>query len=154
MKSRHTADDHQYGNLTNWMTSYPEGILPNEKRFKDYRGDLISIVEKPQTPIGSLLGRWRMFRLSNIFRPRIFKDHHIQSDTTIYHSSRGQDAMTGGVIVIFGLCLVFGPLWWLNWITDPTKKLGIITGFVLLFATLLMGSTVNRPFEVLAGTAA
>ena len=50
--------------------------------------------------------------------------------------------------------MLFGPLWWLNWISDPLKRLGAITGFTIVFTALLMGSILNRPFEVMVGIVA
>lgn len=34
------------------------------------------------------------------------------------------------------------------------KRLGVTTGFAIVFTALLMGSTLNRSFEVMVGTAA
>lgn len=38
--------------------------------------------------------------------------------------------------------------------TNNTKRLGVITAFILLFTSLLASATVAKPFEVLAATAA
>ena len=39
-------------------------------------------------------------------------------------------------------------------VADNNDRLGIITGFVILFTLLMAGATINRPFEVVAATAA
>ena len=54
--------------------------------------------------------------------------------------------------------MLTGPLWWLQEGMvqgyDRTALLGLITGFLVLFTSLLGTVTVAQPFEVLAATAA
>ena len=50
--------------------------------------------------------------------------------------------------------LLFGPMWTLQFMRSDVKRLGIITGFTVLFTGILTGATTARPFEVLAATAA
>jgi len=73
---------------------------------------------------------------------------------TVYHSDRGIDTLTDNIILLAGLLMLFGPMWWLNYVSDDNKRLGIITGFVFFFSVVLASATIAKPFEVLAGTAA
>jgi hypothetical protein len=57
------------------------------------------------------------------------------------------------VINAAGLTMLIAPLWWLLFVKDPMYQLAIITGFVLLFVTIISSVTVAKPFEALAGTA-
>jgi hypothetical protein len=50
--------------------------------------------------------------------------------------------------------MLLGPMWWLNFVTNNTMRLGTITGFVLLSMVIMSMATVNRPFEVVAATVA
>jgi len=50
--------------------------------------------------------------------------------------------------------MLLAPLWWMQNVADNNDRLGIITGFVILFTLLMAGATINRPFEVVAATAA
>ena len=104
--------------------------------------------------MGLLFEKWRWFRLSKLFGPRFWPDRHVQSEVIVYHSSMGKATTMIIIIVVIGFSMLFRPLWWLNWTSDPPKRLGVITGFTIVFTALLMGSTLNRPFEVVAGTAA
>lgn len=77
----------------------------------------------------------------------------VHAEETRYHSATGVEIATSIVIIIVGLGLLFGPMWWLNYVTDDRDRLGIITGFVSLFATWLWLAAGPRAFEILAGTA-
>lgn len=72
----------------------------------------------------------------------------------VYRSSTGKATTTSIIIVVIGLGMLFGPLWWLNWTSDPPKRLGAITGFTIVFTALLMGQILSRPFEVMVGIVA
>jgi len=58
------------------------------------------------------------------------------------------------VVVSVGLLMLVGPLWALMYVWDQTKRLAIITAFIVLFLLLLSTVTVAKPFESLAATAA
>jgi hypothetical protein len=64
------------------------------------------------------------------------------------------EVFTDAIVILLGLLMLYGPMWWLNWVSDDTKRLGIITGFVTLFAVGLRIVSAAKPFEVLAATAA
>lgn len=63
------------------------------------------------------------------------------------------DRFVYGTIVLIGVSMLIVPLWWLDAVSDDHQRLGIITGFVLLFALLLGFSTQARPFDTLAAAA-
>lgn len=53
-----------------------------------------------------------------------------------------------------GLVMLLAPMWWLEYASDGDTRLKIITGFLCVFICLMSTATVNRPFEVVAATAA
>lgn len=57
------------------------------------------------------------------------------------------------IITSVGLFMLITPLWWLIFVENKIKQLGIITGFIVLFMFLISSVTVAKPFETLAGTA-
>lgn len=57
-------------------------------------------------------------------------------------------------VIVPGLGMLIGPLWWLNYVVDDAKRLAIITGFVLAFAFGLGLIASGKPFETLGATAA
>lgn len=83
-----------------------------------------------------------------------------QAETTVYNKEARIDKIITFLTISAGLCMLIGPLWWLQQITVSTAKqnieyrLGVITGFVVLFTVLLGSITVAKPFEVLGATAA
>lgn len=42
-------------------------------------------------------------------------------------------------------------MWWLQFVGDSVKRLGIITGLVLLFTAILTAGTNAQPHQVLVG---
>lgn len=58
------------------------------------------------------------------------------------------------IIISLGLAMLFGPMWWLEWVSDDVKRLAIITSFIFIFAVGLRAISRVKPFEVLAATAA
>lgn len=50
--------------------------------------------------------------------------------------------------------MLLAPLWWLEYVNQDEKKLGVMTGFICVFVGLMSLGTVNRPGEVVAATAA
>lgn len=53
-----------------------------------------------------------------------------------------------------GLVLLIRPMWPIQFIIDSTKRLPIITVFILVSTVLLSSATVAKPFEVLTAIAA
>lgn len=53
-----------------------------------------------------------------------------------------------------GMVMLIAPLWVLAVTHGTMKRLGVITGFVVLFLGLIAFTTVARPFESLAAAAA
>lgn len=82
------------------------------------------------------------------------KDLHVQSDATSYSSDLTFESVTTLGIIALGLAMLLAPLWWMQNVSDNNNRLAIITGFVILFTLLMTGATINRPFEVVASTAA
>ena len=49
--------------------------------------------------------------------------------------------------------MLLAPIWWLAFVSDDKKRLGIITAFVCIFISVMATAT-NKPFEAVAATAA
>ena len=76
------------------------------------------------------------------------------SATTNYHSSVALEAFCSTVLITIGMTILFAPMWWLEFVGNNLKRLGIITGFVLFFTALLGIATNAKPYEVLAAATA
>lgn len=55
---------------------------------------------------------------------------------------------------LLGMTMLIFPLWVLAIIHGTFERLGVITGFVVLFLSLVTFTTTARPFESLAAAAA
>lgn len=82
------------------------------------------------------------------------KTEGLQQVTALGDKDTGINTFVTVVFIILGVFLLLGPMWILQYMTDNGKRLKVITGFVLLFTSLLASATVAMPFEVLAATAA
>jgi hypothetical protein len=88
------------------------------------------------------------------FRLRNRKPEYFEAGSTHYFSNAGFDQFVCLVTVLLGLGLLFAPMWYLHYVDDVDHMLGIITGFVSLFAFWLWVAAGPRQFEILLGTAA
>ena len=88
----------------------------------------------------------------------LYQVEDFERETTVYNRDSVVDKFVTCLIMLLGLGMLIGPLWWLqNLSAGPPNlqaRLEVITGFLVLFTILLSILTVARPFEVLAATAA
>lgn len=88
----------------------------------------------------------------------LYNAEDFEMETTVYNRDSLVDKLVTCQIMLLGLGMLIGPLWWLQHLSadEPNlqARLGVITGFLILFTILLSILTVARPFEVLAATAA
>ena len=156
VKARPTAHDHHRRNLSNWFKTYPDAIKPEEQRYLDSDGkpidsDLFPVVARPKSPLRWLLHKSRFLRFLFPLKKAFGR---VESPLIRYHSDTGFDHMVCAVTVVVGLGLLFAPMWYLHYVRDAENMLGIITGFVTLFAFWLWVAAGSRQFEILLGTAA
>ena len=98
--------------------------------------------------------RWGALLGSCLFRTNPTSQVSREDDTNRkYFSDKRVDRCVYVLIVILGLLMLIGPLWWLSFELDSSRRLGIITGFIVLFTLLMGGATNARPFEAMAATA-
>lgn len=88
----------------------------------------------------------------------LYDEEDFERETTVYNRESMFDKIITCVTILAGLCMLIGPLWWLQQLSahQPNLKarLGVITGLLVVFTVLLSISTAAKPFEVLAATAA
>ncbi|GJN72575.1 hypothetical protein PLIIFM63780_006637 [Purpureocillium lilacinum] len=153
IKSWRSAQDRQVENIENWFYNHPYAIDAKEQEFVRAGRDVVALASKPKPSVRLLMERCAPLLHSRLFRIKA-KSNQAQSGTTLYFSNTRFDAFVTFTVIAAGLMLLLGPMWWLQFVADPVKRLGIITGFVLLFTGLLASATVAKPFEVMAATAA
>lgn len=147
-----TAQDYQVDNVKTWFQDHPHAIDEDERKFVKQGNDLIAIVAQKKSWMR--LGVERIHpRVLHFFFPAKSRPGRVETKETIYISNKKLNATITFLIVGMGLLLLLGPMWWLSFVSDTTEQLAIITGFVFLFTSILSCATVERPFEVLIGTA-
>lgn len=152
IRARPRAEQRQVKNLLEFRKR--GAIRAEEMEFIDNDHDLISINDHPSTPLGKMLAATRIIRLSRFMRAK--PDTRVQSTSkyTHYASDEALSNLSTTSIIALGLCMLLGPIWWLEFVSGSKTRLGIITGFLAFFMGLMSLATVNRPFEVVAASAA
>jgi hypothetical protein len=84
----------------------------------------------------------------------LVKGWHVDSPTITYSSDVKFEKLTNRTIIAGGLAMLLVPLWLLEYYSGSKVRLGIITAFVVAFMLVMTTATINRPFEVVASTAA
>jgi hypothetical protein len=152
VRQRPRAEQRQILNVRNWLTR--NAITEEEQKFVQHEGDLVAVNSRVQPPLGRLLEACKLLRLSRFLKEKLSPDVHIVSDYTTYSSNELLEGLSNATIILLGFAMLMGPLWWLNSVSDSSKRLGIISGFLGLFMVLMMTATVNAPFQVVASSAA
>jgi hypothetical protein len=114
-------------------------------------------VPKSNTPLRQLLERSSRFRLCSIWKktpPNDASENFPHPETLHYSSGARIDGCIGITITLLGMIMLVIPLWILAVTEGMMERLGVITGFIVLFLGLIAFTTVARPFESLAAAAA
>ena len=148
-----SAQKYQIENIEAWFWNHPTAIVKEEQEFVRKAGDVVALVARVKSPLRLLLEKFSSVLTCSLFRAKQRTDQ-VQSPTTSYYSNTKFDAFVTAVLIFSGILLLLGPMWTLQYMTNNTKRLGVITAFILLFTSLLASATVAKPFEVLAATAA
>ncbi|KAF2831562.1 hypothetical protein CC86DRAFT_140805 [Ophiobolus disseminans] len=152
IRAQPRAEDRQIKNVATWLEN--KAITPPETTFVQKTGDLITINVRNRPPLGRWIEECRGLRLWKIFRAKPVDGLHVQSEATVYSSDKAFERFTTISIIFGGLVMLLAPLWWLANVSASKTRLQIITGFLIVFASIMAISTTNRPFEVVATTAA
>lgn len=109
------------------------------------------VVTKSKTPLALVVEKFAWLR--SVFKTGKRSDHD-DSELAAYASDGAIDTATTAVIMLIGFGLLFGPVWWLNSVARHSSQLGIVTAFSGGFTLWMWLAAGNRPFEILASTAA
>jgi hypothetical protein len=75
-------------------------------------------------------------------------------DTLHYRSDARDDRSVGVTVMVLGLAMLIAPLWVLAYTEVMWKRLGVMTGFIVLFLGRVAFTTIAKPFKSLAAAAA
>ena len=71
-----------------------------------------------------------------------------------FYSEQKIDHALSIIIILTGLAMLIAPLWVLAFVGDMVARIGIMCAFIVVFVLLISLTTVAKPFETLAATAA
>ncbi|KAF1959968.1 hypothetical protein CC80DRAFT_406147 [Byssothecium circinans] len=143
--------------LENWLRNTQNAILDEEQAYVKHTHDLVPLVPKVRTPLRRLLERSSRFRVWRWWMKEPPNDPNIiypYPETLHYTSDKRIDICIGITITALGMVMLILPLWVLAVTHGTMARIGVITGFIASFLALVAFTTVARPFESLAATAA
>jgi hypothetical protein len=158
-RSRPKVPAKDVSSLQNWHENNPTAIHPQEISYIKKTSDLVALNPKsPKTALRDFLERSQHFRLHRFWskRPRDATESraHYSDPDVHYISDQRIDRMLKLAITSMGIVMLVAPLWILAFVQEQTRRLGIITAFVMVFLGLISFTTNAKTFESLAATAA
>ena len=138
-----------------WFDNHQYAIA--EDGYIKCRDDLIPVHPKNISWFRNVLEKTSVLQLKYVKKflsrdPSGFGD--IDDGTTVWQDDNRVEKLSFRVMGFVGLGMLIGPLWWLNYLSDSVTRLGVITGFIVLFYVVVYLATTARTFEVLAAAAA
>ena len=131
-----------------------------ETAFINHHDDLIAVQPKTRSWFRSVLERTLILRTPLLRRyferiPEEYKAINMNTQTIWQNDSRIEN-VSGTTIALVGLGMLVGPLWILDLFYQSSNqiRLGIITGFIILFFILVAVATTARVYDALAAAAA
>lgn len=159
LRARPSATKRNIASLENWFYNNDGAINKTEQAFIG-KPDLISAAET-KTPLAR-----RFFEDYMLFPSKLFRKKQAHGDsatlrevdrrTRAYVNDTAVDRVAAAAMLVSGITMLIAPIWLLGLVggDDIKVKLGIITGFIVLFMGLVLYATTAKPVETLAGTAA
>lgn len=132
------------------MTNNPDAIDKPEAKYVENTTDLFPLASSSKALLQKAIDESRILRGFSIFR----SSKIASSGTTKYYSTGLFKAAYFTTSLTAGLAFLITPIWLLQFIHDPVKKLGIITAFIIAFTLLVSVATVKEPYEILTSAAA
>lgn len=152
LRSRPKVLEKDRNSLSNWFSNHHKAILEEETMYIQHPDDLFAMVPKNKTPLRRVLERSSRFRLFRWWKKK--KPSPLDDENVHFTSDWKIDLCVNIIIACIGLFMLIVPLWVLAYTKGMGRRLGIITGFVLVFLCFVSFTTVARPFETLGAAAA
>lgn len=143
--------------VRNWLHSTKNAIYDEETAYINRSHDLVSLAPKAKSPLRRFFERSSYFRLAKIWKRKPSEDIDFSlpyPGMAYYMDDSRVENFIRFLITVLGMIMLITPLWVLAITHGTMKRLGVITGFIILFLSLVAFTTTARPFESLAATAA
>lgn len=141
----------------------PTAIDIRESEYIDHDDDLVSIHPKSKSPgrnflesvaFGGRFNRRGIPWLKRLFSREAPKDVvSLRNEDTVWPNDQRMEKVSSVVISAIGLSMLIGPIWALAYTKSFPARLGVISGFIVIFFVVL-AITRSRLYEALAATAA
>lgn len=155
LRARPQPPEKDVASIRKWFEEHEKAINDEEQTYIA-REDLISLVNQTSTPLRRFLERYVIFRTWCIWLWKKEPPSHLpthEHEKIQYVSERRLNHIVSATVITVGLAMLIVPLWVLKIVHGPYCKLGIISGFIVLFLGMTSYATAARPFETLAATA-
>jgi hypothetical protein len=139
-----------------WLRSnHPDAIAEEETRFIDQDDDLISVRPLLKSPVRKYFesSMWSINFFPKIFQ-RQPRDNLIVDGNTFWYDDEKFERIVSILVSFAGLLMFIAPFWALDSLKNSSARLGLITGFVMLFYAIVASGTSAKPFESLGASAA
>ena len=144
-----------------WLENNPHAINDPEAAYINptYEDDLIPVYPKPRSWFRKVLEKTSLLKhrplrtyLSREPCDKLIREKEGQE--TVWHNDKYVEQFSATVIGMIGLGMLIGPIWALDKVGPSTARLGIISGFIVVFYILVGIATTAKVFENLAAVAA
>ncbi|TVY33883.1 hypothetical protein LOCC1_G008063, partial [Lachnellula occidentalis] len=129
-------------------------IMTDEQDYLTHDSDLFCVAPKQKTPLRRFLDRSMAFRILPVWRKEEPGLPSYDKDLILSISDKRIDRFITFLILGIGTAMLIAPIWILEVMTRPIRKLVVITVFIVAFLAMLSAVTMAKPFETLAATAA
>ena len=156
MKALVPASGRQIAYVRRWFNANPDAIEEQERQFLKNGLDVVPLVSATRSPTMERLKELCPAFITKLFPAKNVSDPEGDSSAsgTQYSNDTAVEKLISTTFILVGLGLLFGPMWWLVFVSDTMARLGIITGFVAFFTLAVQWASDIQPWEVLAATTA
>lgn len=137
-----------------WHWNNHGAILDEEQAYITHEDDLMAICPHERGYLRKLIGRFNLAQRHRFFRRTPDGTENYDPETQYLARLDRIDRLVSGIILLAGLVILIAPLWILHSVVDDTVRLGIITGFMVMFLVIVTIVCGMKPGESLGATAA
>lgn len=147
------ASEQQKLSVKNWFETYKCAIYKEEQEFTNKRDNVIALSSPERSPMLDFVD-WHFPRLTSTLFPTSPNPDKVNSPNTLYDNKSALESFLAVLYLVVGLGLLFGPMWWLAFVSDTLKRLGIIIGFMAFFTLIVHKGSDIKPWEVIGAATA
>lgn len=140
--------------IRSWHSSHSDAaISAHEIQYLGHDEDLFCVVRREKTPLRRLIDRSLMIRTLHLWKQTKDVPDYDANNVT-YYSDKRMDGFASIMITGIGIIMLITPIWILQSMEALSRKLVVITVFILIFLLTLSFAMASKPFEALGATAA